>query len=752
MADQRFRLSSRISKIRVESSKLIRSDDLATKIENMYPTEEGTLRAIWGPAPYLPNFTTGGAPASGAIASIGTLPAGPTYGATKGIFHARLAGGQKDVLLLHTGDQIWVFEGWKRQWKRLIQEAFGEIRVALEDNTRPQFPTQFVATPTGIVIIPQNRRAYFYDGTVILPLGYSSRPGSPAALGPENSDSKQASGVSFLPGMNDVRYAHDALPHRLSGMNKVFGKCRIGLAVHPTNYNVSYNSGGQDGDTRSVTMGWLEPGLWRTRVQWIDRWGNLSPISEPSEDIEVSRQVATGLDDFPSPAAQEYCHPDLALKQFAWEGIVPGPTGTLGRILYRTKDLKQSGDSRYYEIPLNAHSAGNAFATLPDNVSQMYPDNIPDAWLIREMVEVDPVPEFKLATMAFGRLWIANIPGAPGMVKPSEVGLWGTFPSGKEFYPDPSGAEITGLHAVPQGMLVFTETSTYLVEANLQGTGFKSMPLSTRSGCVAPGSIATIRNGVVIWLGRDGFYAYDGNEPQYIFEDKRTEVREWTKARLRQAVSVFDERSNQYRCWVSVQGSRFNTRCYTFDGEGWNRRTDVAASGATVTKDHRRYVILSGRDGTTDGVWVQDVAQAKHIPAARNYIVETGWISSEDSKSRKSLKRISIWMREARTSGGLITSKLQVEVMRDWRETIDQTGLAEKYRLSGVAPEFWGIAQLDATDAKWRGRRPFFTKVDVSIPSCEVFKIRFTSVDSWEFIGMQFDIEPRDTGGANIPP
>lgn len=740
------RLESRISQIRVSSAKLIRSDDLAVEIENMYETQEGTLRAVRGPAPYLPDYATGGAPSSGDAAVVVT----PVYGPTSGVFHARLKGGARDILLVHTGDQLWEFEGWRRAWKSLIGPtgSFSQITMSLEDSGRPQFPTQFVATPTGIIIIPHNRRAYFYDGVVILPLGYDRAPGAPVAMGPENSGiSREDPPATGFPGMNDIRYAHDGLPNRASGMNKVFKRGRIGIAVHPTNYAVQYDGAGE-----AAIMGWLEPGLWRGKVRWIDRWGNLSPLSDSSEDITVERQPATGWT--PALTTNFYVNADLVLKQFAWDGIVPGPEGTVGRILYRTKDLKQSGDPNYYELPLNATAAGNAFATMPDNVSRMYPDNIPDFWLVQSPDETVPVPQFRLAVLALGRLWIANIPGAEGLIRPSIPGLWGTFPTGQEFYPDPSGAAITGLHAVSRGFLAFTETSTYLIIPNDNGEGVRTMPLSTRVGCVAPSSIATIRNGLVIWLGRDGFYAYGGQSPEYIFEPLRAETRRFTRSRLPQAVAIFDERTNEYRCWLSTEGSKVNNQCYCYDGEGWRKRSDVSASGATVSNDHRKYVIVSGQVGASDGVWVQDVEQSL-FSTTKEYVVETGWISSQDSRSRQSLKRIYIWMRESSRSEGATNPesvKLQVQVKRDWRDTVVATGTAEKRRESGEQPEFWGSATLGSEGAKWRGRRPYWTKVDVSVPSCEVFKIRMTSNEAWEFVGIQFSITPKDAGGANVPP
>jgi len=153
-------------------------------------------------------------------------------------------------------------------------------------------------------------------------------------------------------------------------------------------------------------------------------------------------------------------------------------------------------------------------------------------------------------------------------------------------------------------------------------------------------------------------------------------------------------------------------------------------------------------------VWVQDVEQSRFI-TTKEYVVETGWISSQDSRSRKSLKRVYIWMRETSKSSGAVDPeavKLQVQVKRDWRDTVVSTGTSEKRRESGEQPEFWGTSVLGAADAKGRGRRPYWTKVDISVPSCEVFKIRMTSNEAWEFVGIQFSVALKDAGGANVPP
>ena len=95
MADTRNRFRSEVLAIRVESGRLISPENLGSKIQNMYLTEEGTLRAVWGPAPYVPGYK-----------------GRQVYNEMHGIFHARLWGGEREVLLIQAGDDIKVFEGW----------------------------------------------------------------------------------------------------------------------------------------------------------------------------------------------------------------------------------------------------------------------------------------------------------------------------------------------------------------------------------------------------------------------------------------------------------------------------------------------------------------------------------------------------------------------------------------------------------------------------------------------------------------
>ena len=54
--------------------------------------------------------------------------------------------------------------------------------------------------------------------------------------------------------------------------------------------------------------------------------------------------------------------------------------------------------------------------------------------------------------------------------------------------------------------------------------------------------------------------------------------------------------------------------------------------------------------------------------------------------------------------------------------------------------------------ATWNRRRPYWVRVDIDVPSCEVYKIVLEARKPIEFLGMVIDEEPKPGGfGARIP-
>jgi hypothetical protein len=474
-------------------------------------------------------------------------------------------------------------------------------------------------------------------------------------------------------------------------------------------------------------------------------------------------------------------------------------------LIGRNKDLENSGDVTMYVLPQDGQGHEHSFATLPDNVTEFYPDNVPDAWLTTPMnTDVIPVPNFRLGALAMGRFWMANWDGAEGALVASEVGLWGTPLRSTLSFPDPQGAEITGLHAVDGGLLVFTRSSVFMISPNDRGDGFRQQTLSSTVGCVAPGSIATMRNGPTVWLGVDGFYAYANGTVQYIFADHEERVKQFNVGRIQRSVACFDWHQGQYNCWVpssvgddtvTLRMRQVPNRRFKFDGENWtwDQSIDTAIYGmhdVTVSPDARGLIIGCGLVSTQTGVWVID--RGEDFNRGR---VKTGWLRGLVGPTRRRNVRLHLWLRETRNFTGAIddtvnelqnhSSHLVVYTRRNYRAENLNTqhiprfhGIDEDFALrrqnftSGLVPAttateyqlepnptFWDD-DVDVTDAtlvssqtdfggpRLRTRRPFWHSVDVEVGSAEAYQFELTGLSKWEILGIRIEEQVRDEAGA----
>lgn len=707
------RLNTGTLVLRVESGRLLTPANVAAEIINFEMTPEGTLASVRGPIPALPAY--------------GQQVF--TYGRPHGVFHALLMDGSRDVLLAHTGTTIWTFAGWSRTWEPLIGAvgSGAQIEVDLVDTDQPQYPTQFEQTPNGIVIVPQNRsRAYFYDGEVVLPLGYDRAPHPPHGYGPLTYSG--ASTIAATP--NSFGYSGTSLwPLAINLGHPDFGYGEVGTATP---------------DITGAIAGIIETSTYQAAVQFVDYFGNLSPLSERSNAVTI--------------ATEEIVKGDiLDEEQYAllWTDIVTGPAGTIGRMLLHTKDMHNSGTVDLYEVPGNMlGGTSGSFATFPDNSTRFFHYNRPDSVLITRPVEPIPVPTFKICAMAFGRLWIAGVDGDPAVLIPSAPGQWGTFLKDSEYYPDPRGAEITGLRAIKEGLLVFTATSAFIFTSNEDGQSFKAMPLSATVGCVAPSSIMTMQDDSTIWLGRDGFYRFSSDKGIVnISLDIEPLTRRINPGRARQACATYDPRSREYRCWVPLDGGRLNDVCFVFDtlSEGWRRREGVEyPASLSTSRDHRAYTFMAGRvqavGGTvSNGVWVMDHEAVNYVPALRTSKLETSWIEAARSRDVKSGKMVYLWLRESENVSATVT------VYRDWRKNdavYTDTTNAKLVDPEDIPP-LWGTAIYTAAD-KWIKRRPYWKKVAIFVPSCEVYKIVLESTAFIEILGISMDEQPHG-GSGRIP-
>jgi len=530
---------------------------LAYKVQNLEATPEGTLRTIRGSCPYEINRSDPTGAGARGDPELLQFP-------LRGIHHASLLGGVADMLVVSAGSQLLLHKGWSSATTSTgATDKFVSIKTGLAapsnlGNSRkvadePRYPDQFLVMNELVIWTngldqPQVITTDFH----VSPLGFAEIPGSPSVEGPQSADH-----------VGRANYYPNSLGYSWPG--------KIGTA----------------GDALSADGGGVRDGYWVYHIQFEDPYGNLSGTSSASAPASIISHKAQPL-----------------------RGAVGGVTGIIAagkntlateiRDLTRQFLVRYGGDlpdnaiaCRLYRTPdiANISPRPRFLARIPIGRQFVFPDNISDSELVDEMVATVPTPIFRVMCAHQGRLVVGNVAGAPGLVRRSAIGSPGTFPASDFVYPDSGGAEVTAVVSHEGVLLAFTASSVY----SLQEFG-QPRPLSQGIGCVAPKSVKTRTDGMLIWLGRDGFYGMRGGQivPLSSAID-RTVRRQLNTSRLRQAVAIVDPTSGEYRCALAPKGTNANRLILSFDGANW-KRLDIGMHIAdwTKTDDWRQLVLYLG--------------------------------------------------------------------------------------------------------------------------------------------------------------
>jgi hypothetical protein len=532
-----------VSQVRIQSGQAqvqYAPTNLAYKIENLELTPEGTLRAIRGSCPYEPDrggnqygSPTAGLPNGYSLFGRSLVPADTET--IYGIFHAGLLQGKAPTLVVRAGTSLYLHAGWKRAWKR--------IYTGLTDDGRAGYPDMFTVVNNTIVWTNGIDPALVisYDGMVV-PLGFDKSPGPPEAAGP------------LQPGDVTKDYPNQdgyTWPGRI----------------------------GTIGDYVDNNDGAVLAGRWKYAAAWEDIHGNISPLSPESVEMSIVLQRANAWVSGDSSARKvdQSTKIDDLPRQFVVKGSGDAPEHAVATRLYRTPD-------------------GNRFPGTYRLVTRMsgtknfvYADNIPDSRLGEPAKDYLPVPRFSSMTSHAGALVIAEGP----YVMRSEVGYPGTFPAEFATTPDPDGAIVTALASHAGRLIAFTE------RAMIDITDPTAPPqvMMRGVGCVAPRSVQGLPDGTLIWLSRDAFYGWNPEKGLMKLSDPihRLVKTELATGSLRNAVSVIEPESRDYRCAVARAGSFDNELILAFDGQGW-REIDLGykINDMCVTDDHRYLVLFAG--------------------------------------------------------------------------------------------------------------------------------------------------------------
>jgi hypothetical protein len=666
----------------IESGQVYAPASLAWRVENLQLTQEGTLRSVRGPAPFIPDYGAGY----------------PYGGRVFSVFHARLDDGARDVTLIRAGGTLYSQAGWNRNLRSLVS--------GLSTDPAAKYPDTVVEVGGKIVWSNGIDIPYIYDGYTIKPLGFPQNPSTFDVLSPGQ---KTTNHPVFR---NSVGYAH------------------------PGNL-------GSAGDFFSAQEGNLLAGQWLYFVQFEDVFGDRSGLS-PAGSAVLNQELTSALywsdySKYPEVGgilgAFTYTK-DLGLlsvklddltKQFCVNGLPRGPRGTVARILYRT--AMNESEPRF-------------LARIPDVQTDVWPDNLPDSQLGAPAKAYITVPRFLIACSYQGRLAILD----GNRVRLSEPGFPGSFEEDLYVDIDADGTQPTGLVAFGNYLYAFTEQSIFRIEFDAEG--LRKRPVVGGVGAVGPKTIVACDNGLLVWLGRQNWYAMSADESlKQIADDEAPLFKRLNPAALSRAVATWSPVTKEYLCAVPEAGSFGNRLIMAWDGRGWRRqRLGIEVSYFAATKDWRNYIFAGGRlaNGSENNVWVLDHEVLGYTPPTKTYRYQSSWIR-RDPIGRLRFNVDTIYVGVVEASNRPVTWS----VWRDGsRDTLIATGT-----LSLIDPATTDLINTVVIGTgKYRNPRLTWYKFDVRMKDLKSFAFDI-SCEEPRFLhlaGFAFDSHVVDEAGARV--
>lgn len=563
----------------IESNKTYAPDAFAYQIVNFQHSPDGTLAAVRGPCPYL------NADWSGRL---------------YGVYHSLLDNGTRDVLLVRVGTAMYEQSGW-------AASTWTKLHEGLTNAGNYKYPDQFCDVGGRIIWTNGYDSPLIYDGYIrknqkagtdptLMTLGYDRPPGAPTVLGP------QVKADNLNRSQNSNGYAHPG---------------SIGTLSTSTSAAVP-----EAADANDAAIQLLLAGNWNYHVQYEDCFGNRSKLSaEGSVRIHQEQTRPMYVESISAKKENVYdlgvnaIDADDLTRQFWVDNISVGPEGTVARLLFRTMDT------------MHYPSEPRLLCRIPDNETTAWPDEVADGMLGIPATDYITVPTFKVMCPWQGGLAIGNTTANQGIVWISDPGFPGSFKPTQYIYPDPNGSEVTGLAAFDGKLLAFTERNVYVIQET--GGNLVSFPLTNGIGCVAPSSIAATGAGVLVWLGRDGFFSFDGTSVQRISDAIEPTIRKLSWQRASRSVAVYNKLTQEYICAVTEAGKSSPNLLLCYDGEGWReQRHNLLYNSICATRDVREYIIGASHvtEGTGQKLVVLDHENRTYASPITTYNYKSRWL------------------------------------------------------------------------------------------------------------------------------
>jgi len=327
-----------------------------------------------------------------------------------------------------------------------------------------------------------------------------------------------------------------------------------------------YNEYGLGSTTSSAKNGY------RWKVSFVNNAGSESPLSNPSTTVE-----------WQTPSAGTYANN----RFIPYVEIPTGPTGTVARNIYRTKNLGDGGDAAdeiyYYVTTITNNTEPNFYDHWSDNqLGSEAPgpaDSIVFPALTARFGAVFKSCLFIDGGSALGNRLYWSLPG-----KPDQFTALDYYDVGTRI-----GGDITGLYSHYNFLIVMRENAIDIVRGNYGD--FEVRPLSESIGTKAVNSVATIPDLGVVLLCYDGVYLLGGNVDgggvvkfQRISDAVADTFKRMNVDVMARAVGVYSAKWREYHVYFAADGAdRPNLGVVLhLDKMEWSVREDFPVSAITT--------------------------------------------------------------------------------------------------------------------------------------------------------------------------
>ena len=392
-----------------------------------------------------------------------------------------------------------------------------------------------------------------FDGDQVTELGWTRIPNPPSVLGvdPNNSGGSNKTYMPF----------HDFTVDPGMGI--------FGAILETSSLHSMYTYYGLGDPTSGATN------TYKWKVTWINSAGSESPVSSSSS--VVSWVVA---------AAHTY-------RMAVYLDNIPiGPSGTVARRIYRTKNLRESpdvgaGEIYYFVEEIDNNTETNYVDFMPDAaMNSLAPQNADSVLL--------PTLAPRVAASFKGVLFIDGGNEDPTKLFYSQPGQPDSYAASSYFdVGSREGGGIVGLVSFYNQLIVFRENAIDLIRGN-PIAGFKIVPFAEGIGTDAPDTITVIKGLGVIFLAKDGVYRISGgmdggavlNIERLTDGLLKTLDRISKQARPR-SVAAFSHKWREWHCYVPVDGGTKPTLGLVLhlDNGEWSTREGFPVGAISTTKD-----------------------------------------------------------------------------------------------------------------------------------------------------------------------